>query len=173
MAVKNGLTLQGYLPLDVVCHPLAAELARCYWVIDEQAGPFDSLWIYQAPEPEELLDRQFLEVPECRGTSTTCWRPGTLPRLAAHLIVDEWTYLFAIDAPEEGVRDRAGRIARHIGDLSAEFFAGLDGLADLFLLHVDGWWELYPTRPEWYRRLQGDLPGAIERSAKWAGQPPD
>lgn len=106
MPVKSGLVLEGYHRLEVICRPLSAYLTRCYWVIDDQTGPFDSPWIYESPENEALHDRQLLDVPECENTSTTCWRPKTLPNLATHLVVDEWTYFFAIDAPEEEDRIR-------------------------------------------------------------------
>ena len=160
MAVKSGLVLKGYHPVEVVCRPLSAELARCYWVINDQAGPFDFLWTYETPENEAFIDSQFLEVPACENTSTTCWRPGTLPNLASRVVVDEWTYFFAIDAPEQEVCSRAGRIDEHIGDLSCEFLERLDGLADLFMLHVDGWWELYTVRSDWHDRLLSGLPGS-------------
>jgi hypothetical protein len=159
MPVKSGLVLTGDDRLEVICRPLSTSLTRCSWVIDDQTGPFDSRWIYESPENQALLARQFLDVPECRNSSTTCWRPRTLPKLAGHLIVDEWTYFFAIDAPEEEARQRAGRIARRIGDLSREFFADLDGLADLFLFHADGWWEFYTARPHWHDRLRNSFPG--------------
>src|SRR5689334_21769313 len=97
MATKLGLVLAGDHPLDSVLRPLAPYLTRCHWIIDDQSGPFDSSWMYESPENEELLDRESLDVLECENTSTTCWRPRTLPRLAAHLVVDEWTYFFAID----------------------------------------------------------------------------
>ncbi len=172
MAVKSGLVLEGYHRLEVICRPLSAYLTRCYWVIDDQTGPFDSLWIYGSPENEALHDRQFLDVLDCENTSMTCWRPKTLPNLATHLVVDEWTYFFAIDAPEEEARIRAGRIARHIGDLSREFFEELDGLADLLMFHADGWWEFYAARPNWHDSLRSSFPGMIERSSKRAGEPP-
>src|SRR5690242_3832064 len=128
MPVKSGLVLQGDHRLEAVCRPLSADLTRCYWVIDDQAGPFDSRWIHGSPENEAWLGRQLLDVPACRDSSTTCWRPRTLPKLAGQLVVDEWTYFFALDVQEEEARTRAGRIARRIGDLSLEFFEGLDGL---------------------------------------------
>ena len=170
--VRSGLVLKGYHRLEAICRPLSADFARCYWVIADQGCPFDSAWIYESPDNEALIDRQFLEVPECENTSTTCWRPGTLPKLAGHVVVDEWTYFFAIDAPEPEACNRAGRIAKHIGDLSGEFFECLDELADLFMFHVDGWWEFYAVRSEWHERLRTGLPGCIERSWKRAGQPP-
>jgi hypothetical protein len=173
MAVKSGLVLEGRHRLEAVCRPLSAHLTRCYWVIDDQTGPFDSRWVHGSPDHGALLRRQFLDVPECRDSSTTCWRPRTLPKLADRILVDEWTYFFAIDAPEEEARSRAGRIARHIGDLSVGFFEGLDGLADLFLFHGDGWWELYTARPDWHQRLRSGLPGCTERSTRRAGKPPD
>ncbi len=86
--------------------------------------------------------------------------------------MDEWTYFYAIDASEEDARIRAGRIARHIGDLSREFFEELDSLADLFMFHADGWWELYTARPHWYARLRSGFPGCSERSSRLAGEPP-
>jgi hypothetical protein len=172
MPVKGGLVLKGYHRLEVICRPLSAYWTRCYWAIDNQAGPFDSRWTYGSPENEALLARQFLDVPECRNSSTTCWRPRTLPKLAAHVVVDEWTYFFAIDAPEEEARIRAGRIARRIGDLSRAFFEDLDGLADLFMFHADGWWEFHAARPHWHDRLRSSLPGCTERSSRRAGEPP-
>ncbi len=72
MPVKNGLVLKGYQRLEAICRPLSADLTRCYWVIDDQAGPFDSRWIHDSPENEALLTCQFLDVPECENTSTSC-----------------------------------------------------------------------------------------------------
>jgi hypothetical protein len=172
MPIESGLVLTGNHRLEAVCHPLSADLSRCYWIVDDQAGPFDSLWIYESPEHEAMLDRLFLDVPECRDSSTTCWRPRTLAELASHLVVDEWTYFFAIDAPEAEACRRAGHIARHIGDLPEGFFESLDDFADLFLFHADGWWEFYPTRPDWHQRLRCGLPGCTERESRLAGQPP-
>jgi hypothetical protein len=86
--------------------------------------------------------------------------------------VDEWTYFFAIDASKEEVRIQAGRIARHIGDLSREFFGELDRLADLFRFHADGWWEFSTARTYWHDRLRSGFPGCTERSSRRAGEPP-
>jgi hypothetical protein len=171
MAGRMGLVLRGSHRLEDLLRPLHPYPTRCHWIIDDQTGPFDSVWIYGSPENEALIARQ-QDVAECRDTTTSCWRPRTLPKLSAHVVVDEWTYFFAIDAPEDEVRRRAGHLSRRIGDLSEEFFSRLDVLADLFMFHADGWWEFYATCPDWHGRLQSGLAGCVLRTARRAGEPP-
>jgi len=172
MPINTGLILDGYRSLPEVCTPLAAELARCFWVVDLQNGPFDSSWLYESDQNEALVERQWWEVPALANTSTSGLRPGTIPRLANRLIVDECSYYFAIDAPERQAILRATALAGHIGDFSMSFLRDLDGLADLLICHVDGWWEFYCGRPDWYDRLRSAWPDINERALGEAGTPP-
>lgn len=169
MTVTTGLVLDGGIDLVEILRPLAEPLQRCYWVVDSQMSPFDR-WFCATPNSEEILSLHHVDVPECRMTSTDCWRPGTIPKLCTGTPTDEWTYFFAIEGSEEEVKRRAARIAIWIGNLSAEFFAELDTLADLFLMHVDGWWELYTGRQLWHDILKTRLPDSRERSSRHSGE---
>jgi hypothetical protein len=172
MPVVSGLVLDGSRSLAEVCAPLATELSRCFWVIDCQSGPWKSDWMYESERNEALADRQLWDVPALANTSTSGLRPRTLPRLADRLILDEWSYFFAIDAPEAQALVQATALVRHIGDLSEEFLRTVDSLCDVFLCHVDGWWEFYCGRPDWCCRLKAAWPGCRERGLGSAGQPP-
>jgi hypothetical protein len=172
MPVASGLVLDGYRALAEVCAPLAAELSLCFWVVDIQSGPFDSLWMFETEANEALVDGLLCEIPALENTATCVLRPGSIPLLADRLIVDEWSYYFAIDAPEPQALARATALACHIGDFSEPFLRDLDGLADLFICHIDGWWELYCGRPDWSRRLLSAWPECFERDLSQACRPP-
>jgi hypothetical protein len=172
MPVVSGLVLDGPRSLSEVCGPLAAELSHCFWVVDLYSGPFRADWMFASAENEELAARQFLDIPAFANTSTHGFRPGTIPQLADHLILDEWSYYFAIDAPEDIALRRAGLLAGHVGDLGKDFLRGLDVAADLFICQVDGWWEFYTGRPAWFDRLLSAWPDCGIRPLERAGSPP-
>jgi hypothetical protein len=153
---------------------LADELSRCFWVIDLQYGPFNSLWLFESPENAALVDRQSWPVPGLDGGSTSGLRPGSLPALADRLMHDEFSYYFAIDAPEEEqALRRATALKGHIGDFSENFLQDLAGAADLFLCDADGWWEMYCGRPDWAARLRAAWPQIRERPLSRGGKAPD
>jgi hypothetical protein len=168
----SGLILPGYRSFREVVHPLAAGVAPCFWVIDDQQGPFDSRWLYASPENEALVEKKLFDAPACRNTSSSCWRPHTFPRLAEHVYVDEWTYFFAMRCSDEEVPQRAEWVVRHIGKLTGDFFGHLSQVAELFLFHADGWWELYTSDVEWRQRFRDSFPESFERSWQRAGDPP-
>jgi hypothetical protein len=172
MTVECGLVLDGYRSLPEVCAPLAAELARCFWAVNLQSGPFDSLWMFETEANEALVESLRCEVPALENSSTCVLRPGSIPRPADRLIVDEWSYYFAIDAPEQQALIRATALDRHIGDFSEPFLRTFDGLADLFICHANGWWEFYCVRADWSHRLLSAWPDCFERDLRQAGQPP-
>ena len=172
MSTDVGLVLPGKHSLREVCAPLADELSRCFWVVDIQSGPFDSLWLFESPENEALVERQSWRVPAFGHSSTAGFRPGSLPLLADHLISDEYRYFFVIDAPEELARPRAATLARHVGDFSENFLQDLGGAADLFLCDADGWWEIYCRKPDWVARLRADWPELRERPLGSGGKAP-
>jgi hypothetical protein len=165
----DGLVLPGYRSLREVCAPLADEWSRCFSVVDLQSGPFDGLW---ATENEALVDRQMWNLPVFDNTSTCGLRPGTLPRLADHLILDEWSYYFAIDAPETEAYHKAISLDGHIGDFREHFLRGLDVSADLFMSHGDGWWEFFTGRADWHARLRQAWPECRTRPLREAGTAP-
>src|SRR5256885_1079245 len=136
MPIVACVVLKGYRSLSEVCGPLAADLDRCFWVVDLYSGPFRADWMFASADNEALAEQQFWDMPAFADTSTHGFRPGTIPRLAEHLIVDEWSYYFAIDAPEDMALRRASLLVGHIGDLTEGFLRRLDGAADLFICHV-------------------------------------
>ena len=168
MAVELGIICPGYRPLADVCIPLATELARCYWVVDVQAGALGAAWMI---DNYALFDRHLLDVPAFRHSSTRGFRPGFLPRFAREINVDEWSYFFAIDAEEMTALERANHLAK-CEWLSEGFLCRLDSLADLLMCHGDGWWEFYTGRSEWHRRLLAAWPESAERPLRHAGTPP-
>jgi hypothetical protein len=172
MPIENGLVLEGYRSLAEVCEPLATDLSRCFWVVDCQSGPWKSAWFYESRRNQALAASQSWSVPALAETSTFGLRPRTIPRLADRLIVDEWSYYFAIDTPEQQALARATALAPHIGDFSQAFLRTLDHLADLFICHADGWWEFYCGRPDWSCRLRSAWSGCHERGLGEAGKPP-
>src|SRR5688572_28462273 len=172
MPVNVGLVLPGKHSLREVCAPLADELSRCFWVVDIQSGPFDSLWLFDSPENEALVERQSWPVPAFGQGSTSVFRPGCLPLLADHLISDEYSYYFVIDAPKEQALPRATTLERHIGDFSENFLQDLGGAADLYLCDADGWWEIYCGRPDWVARLRAAWPALRERPLSRGGKAP-
>jgi hypothetical protein len=172
MPVVNGLVLDGYRSLPEVCAPLAAKLTRCFWVVDAQSGPFYSSWMYESEQNQALAERQLWDVPALADTTTCGLRPGSIPRFANRLIVDESSYYYAINSPEPEALARATALAPHVGDLSKPFLRTLEKFADLFMCHVDGWWEFYCGRPDWTRCLRSAWPDCFERSLSPAGEPP-
>lgn len=167
-SITSGLVVPHAIELRAVLAPLAADLAKCYWLIDAQSGPFrDNL----PGQNEAVYDELLVETDACRGTSCSCWRPGTLPRLADQVVVDEWTYLFAMQCDETGVPERAEWLRPRLGKFDADFFAGLPAVADLFVIHADGWWEVYTSREDWQCELRVAFPDAFERSVGEVGLP--
>src|SRR5262245_55923881 len=172
MPLTTGLLLNGYRSLAEVCAPLAADLERCFWIVDLYSGPFHFDWLYPSEENEALADASSWHPPAFPNPSTPGFRPGTIPRLADRLVIDEWSYYFAIDSPQDIAARRATLLAKHIGDLTEPFLRDLDKAADLFFMHVDGWWEFYTARPDWLARLRAAWPDAVLHPLNRAGNPP-
>jgi hypothetical protein len=168
MAIESGFVLPGQVPLSEICKPLALELSRCFWLVDVQSGLFRSRFDLT----EDLVERLSWPHPATEQSSTRGLRPGSIPHLAPHLKVDEWSYYFAIDTAEEEAFERVWKLAPRVGDLSEAFLEHLDELADLFIMHVDGWWEMYSGRPDWIRRLRDAWPDLQERPLCLAGVSP-
>lgn len=169
--ITTGVIIVGDLPLPAILSPIAADLDRCFWLIDSYSGPFRSSWLYASPDNEAIYDEKFVETDAGRNASISCWRPGTLPRYAEHVVIDEWTYLFAMQCDESAVAQRVDRIGRWLGKFNEDFFAQMEE-AELFLMHVDGWWELYTANTGWRAEVRAAFPQSFERPTTEAGTPP-
>jgi hypothetical protein len=85
-----------------------------------------------------------VHVPEFGDTDQHLFRSGVFPRFAELLVVDEWTYLFALDGPEESAKQNALKIEGCAGGwLSRTFFEVVESSTLGFFIYVDGFWEVY------------------------------
>lgn len=169
--VENGLVLSGHRSLTEVCAPLANELQRCFWVVNAQAGLFRSGCCSE--EGLALSERYGWNISAFADTSTNGLRPGLIPDAAEKLIVDEWSYYYAIDSPEAVALQRTAFLNGNIGNLSKDYLKRLEAGTDLLIVHVDGWWEFYTPRKAWFERLQSAWPECCSRSLALAGSPPE
>lgn len=173
MPRSPGIIVAGSFGLSKALQPISVEVAPACWIVDVQSGPFDSRWVYASPDNENIVNRKWIDVPALADTSAGCWRPHTFPRLAEHTIVDEWSYFYAFRCAEDQVVERATNIAQlNRGGFSADFFDRLPFVADLFLMHVDGWWEYYSHHAEWRQKILAAFPGAFVRSWRETGASP-
>lgn len=164
--MDKGLVLSKDESFSEVIRPLRAELAPCFWLVSHQSGgPFDSLFVSQN---EALFEKQRFDVPACRHTDCSCWRPATFPRLAERVILDEYTHFFALQCGELEMRQWAEAYARQL----THEFGRLEQRADLYLVYGDGWWEIYTPHADWLRRFRHAFPTSCDRSWRKAGQPP-
>jgi hypothetical protein len=160
--VENGLVLNGCRSLSKICAPLANELQRCFWVVDAQSGPFRGG--FASVEGQMLYEKCYWNIPAFANTSSHGLRPGTIPKFAAKLILDEWSYFYAIDSSEDIALQRTAFLQGNIGNLSKDYLKWLEAGADLLIVHGDGWWEFYTPRKSWFERLQAAWPECFLRS---------
>lgn len=113
-----------------------------YWLVCPQAGPFS---ITDKANYEELsaeIDSLIVDVPGLKDTNVHLMRPGVFHRLAPLFVVDEWTYLFALEGPEEFAIENALKIDETEW-LSSKFFEVVEASTRGFFLYVLGFWEIY------------------------------
>ncbi|QDV80694.1 hypothetical protein [Botrimarina mediterranea] len=142
-AIENqppGLIVRGYLTLDEIVAPILAEASQLCWWVNVQSGPFDPLWHY-ADKNEELVESFQIQT----STECTLWKTGFVSTLSPHVVVDEWSYFYgsAVDSVEFVRRAIESDKLFRSGSQMAEFLAYLCDNKDLFLIYVDGWWEIY------------------------------
>ena len=170
--ISTGIIVRGYIPIPEILKPWEPEASESCWLISAQSGPFKSEWTQASSENKALVDNQFIWTKACADSCSSCWLPGTLPRLAPHIKLDEWTYLFAMRCNEVDVERRAAWISRGIGKYDEKFFKELESASELFAMHVDGWWEIYSNQPGVYDRYLRAFPAASERSWKLVTEGP-
>jgi hypothetical protein len=142
----HGLYCKSEQSFTVLLKPLLHELDTLWWIVDCKRIPIRG--------GEQVLDGMVFKVPAFESTSTWLWRPGSLSKLGDALQCGNWTYFLGFNAAESDAPDTAVRL-RSSGTLwSAEFFETLQKEAEIFLVQVEGWWEFYPRRPEWFKQIQ-------------------
>ena len=139
---------------------MAGDLADCYWALDCD-WQVDHNWYYGSDDREAVVQALRWNLPALGGRFAG-FRPGLVPLLAGRILVDEWSFFFAIEGPEHRAADRATRLAGHAGAYSEAFVRDIECFADLLLWHIDGWWEFYSGRPDWLERLRSAWPGCVE-----------
>lgn len=149
---------------------LEDQIGNCNWIIQSQGGPFDSRWIYESDENEQLLDRFYIDLPYYPGP---VWRRGVFPLLAPQLLGGEWLTLIAFTCEEAAITSDRVRIMYPF-DVCASIRSGhLDEWIDLVVLHVDGWWECYSKHSDWIEEIVNEFPMAVSRSCTQACTPLD
>jgi hypothetical protein len=127
-------------PIESGISPLLSK----YWLVCTQGGPFS---ITDKSNFEELAAETssfLLDVPEFRNSDMHLFRLGVFPQFSEFLVIDEWTYLFALDGPAEFAKRNAVKIGECAGDwLSRAFFEAVESTALGFFIYVDGFWEVY------------------------------
>ena len=127
-------------PIERAILPLLSK----YWLICTQAGPFSVTYTPNFEDLEEETSSFIVDVPEFRGTDKHLFRPGVFPRFAKLLVMDEWTYLFALDGPEESAKQNALKIEKCSGNwLSSEFFGTVQSNTLGFFMYGGRFWEIY------------------------------
>lgn len=166
-AIHSGVVIADAIPLAKLLAPIQREIARCYWLIDTPSGPFrDALELAN----ENSYGALSVSVEPC-GTSSTCWRPETLPARADKVHIDEWTYIFGLQCDESDLARRITWLMNRLGHFDADFFDGLASAADVFIMHGDGWWEVYSAHRPWTDALCAAISGSVIRSISAAGTP--
>jgi hypothetical protein len=170
MPVSSGLILDGKRSFAEVCAPLADDLADCFWALDSD-WQIDHGWYYESDENEDLVRSLRWNLPALAGRFAG-FRSGIVPLLADRILVDEWSFFFAIKGPENRAAAQATRLAGYAGAYSETFLRDIECYADLLLCHIDGWWEFYSGRADWLERLLSAWPGCVERDVSRATESP-
>jgi hypothetical protein len=163
----RGVCLRSDRSFERLFQPLLPQFQRFAWLLDFQTGPFDSAWLGADEANASRLDRLRVDVPACRNTSASAWRPGLLPTLAARLRFDEWSTMTGFEAAPVEIEPIATEFV-DVRPLGRAYFTLVEQHAAISITYVDDrWWEIYPARRDWLETLL-DLPGA-ERvdSGKW------
>lgn len=100
-------------------------------------------------------------------TDTTAWKPGFVPVLSRHVVVDEQSFFVATRCTPLEISSRAIFYDQEFGILSAEFFAELDRTDDLFIGYGAGWWEVFSTNCSLVQKLLSRLDDAV--ATTWKG----
>ena len=145
--------------LTEVFQPVLTEFESLYWLVDFQSGPFDSRWVTESPDNERRSEAICVDFPLLENSSTQLWNPGALPELSSLVQVDEWSYLIGIRADEASIRPTAAALFPIIdcrGHFSLEL---IHQRAEIFMVYVDEYWEVYSKHTEWLERLQHQWAG--------------
>lgn len=152
---------------EEVFETVAAKLGECYWLIDTQFGPFSLTDKPNFFELEAELAQYRVKVPALFGTSGGLWRPGIFPKYAGLLVIDEWTYLVGFRGSERDVIRAAEELYEAMDLTSPHFFDLIGAKAEAFLLHVDGWWEVYSSDWDFLEQLRLGQSVSSIQSEKW------
>lgn len=165
----NGLRIETFdtkSGFPEILTPAIRRLGSYFLLIDTQSGPFNITDKDNFLDLEREISGYAVDAEQIASSSTSLWRPGILQQFGNLLIVDEGTYFVAFEGPEADAVRSAAAICK-VAALSKECFDLLSTAAVAFLVHVDGWWELYSLDPTWTEGLLG-LPGVSAiNSSKW------
>jgi hypothetical protein len=142
-----------------------SHVLRKYWLVSTQSGPFRITDKPNFRQLDDEIDSFTVDVPQFRDTDTSLFRRGIFPKLANILVIDEWTYLLALNGPEE----EAVKIAVELVEgewLSSKFFEVVESKTLGFFLYASGFWEIYLPDHSLHANL-GRLGFGEIQSTKW------
>jgi hypothetical protein len=148
--------------------PVFQDLDSLYWIVDCQMGPVNYEWLFQSPDREQAFDDILVPVPEFQRSGAVLWRPGALSLLRDGLYFDEWSYLTGFKSVPSEAPQKAAQLERLIA-FTENGYRTIEKETELHLVHVDGWWELYPSSPLWFERIQQACGKCREMSPRPAG----
>ena len=143
----HGLYSRSENPFVDILAPMFERLDSLYWIVDCQSGPIKHDWRDATEENENAFLGLFLTRPGHQNVSSKTWRPGSFSVVKDHLCFDEWSSFLGFQSSESEAAAKAERLWKP--ELySDEFWRGLKREGELYLVHMDGWWEFYPARPD-------------------------
>ncbi len=174
----SAIVVVGSYSFDEILDPIAGELTEWCWWISVQGSPIESRWLHASDNNFELVEKLAIRVPEFENHDTTAFGRLFVPHLYRHIRIDEWSYFYtsqmSVDVDRHLVQTSIAfeRGVSANRTLSGDFLTLLSDCDDLFLMHVDGWWEIYTTNARWRECWLMTFPDAFIRSWKRAGKCP-
>jgi hypothetical protein len=148
----KGIIVENNIKFCELFEPIINEFENLYWLADFQSCPFNFDWRNESEENEGFIEGIYIETPLLKNTSTQLWRPGTLPKTAPYIYFDEWSFLTGLKSTEDNI----GKLITefYVGQfLCRKYFESVDLYAQIFIVYVDGWWEIYTNHKQWFDLL--------------------
>lgn len=146
-------------PIDALCD-------RFDWAVSLQSGPFREIHFTEEDDPRNVLGLFH----DFSDREPFWFRRGLLPRHAANLIFDEWSYYLGFDVNH--VDPRAFYTLLN-GDISPRphLFDAVAVTPCVYLIFVDdGWWEGYSMIDGVENHLKQAWKGRTVDSNRWDGR---
>ena len=148
------------------------EAERLYWYLDVYSSPFASLALgnEEAANAENTL---LVHLPSASRPDSSptmkvgVWAPGTFPRMARDLILDEQSYLIGFSAEPCRIPAIAEELAR-MPTLNDGYFARVEQLAEILIVYFGPGAEFYSPHRQLLQECQDRYHGDPVDSHHWS-----